>query len=145
MIKKTYESSTEAETQVIGETLGRLAKPGEVYCLDGELGVGKTVFTKGFAKGLQIHEHVTSPTFTILNIYESGLLHFYHFDVYRISDAYELEEIGYEDYFYGQGVTMVEWASRIEELIPINAKSIIIKKDLTKGLDYRIITIEEGD
>lgn len=145
MNKKIYESKTEAESQAIGEKLGMAAKPGQVYCLDGELGVGKTVFTKGFAKGLHIHEHVTSPTFTILNIYESGRLDFYHFDVYRISDAYELEEIGYEDYFYGQGVTMVEWASLIEELIPKDARFISIKKDLSKGLDYRTITIEEGE
>ncbi|VDN46880.1 tRNA(NNU) t(6)A37 threonylcarbamoyladenosine modification; ADP binding protein [Petrocella atlantisensis] len=145
MNKKIYESITEAETQAIGEKLGMEAKQGEVYCLDGELGVGKTVFTKGFAKGLSIHEHVTSPTFTILNLYESGRLHFYHFDVYRISDPYELEEIGYEDYFFGQGVTMVEWASRIEELIPKEARYITIEKDLSKGLDYRTITIEEGD
>ncbi|PKM54976.1 MAG: tRNA (adenosine(37)-N6)-threonylcarbamoyltransferase complex ATPase subunit type 1 TsaE [Firmicutes bacterium HGW-Firmicutes-5] len=145
MNKKIYESTTEAETQAIGEKLGMEAKQGEVYCLDGELGVGKTVFTKGFAKGLHIHEHVTSPTFTILNLYESGRLHFYHFDVYRLSDPYELEEIGYEDYFYGQGVTMVEWASRIEELIPKEARYITIEKDLSKGLDYRTITIEEGD
>jgi len=145
MTKKIYESKTEDESQAIGEKLGMAAKPGQVYCLDGELGVGKTVFTKGFARGLHIHEHVTSPTFTILNIYESGRLDFYHFDVYRISDAYELEEIGYEDYFYGQGVTMVEWASRIEELIPKNARYITIKKDLSKGLDYRTITIEEGE
>ncbi|MDF1615979.1 tRNA (adenosine(37)-N6)-threonylcarbamoyltransferase complex ATPase subunit type 1 TsaE [Petrocella sp. FN5] len=145
MTKIVYESKTEAETQVIGETLGKAAKSGEIYCLDGELGVGKTVFTKGFARGLQIHDHVTSPTFTIMNIYENGRLDFYHFDVYRITDPYELDEIGYEDYFYGQGVTMIEWASRIDELIPKEAKYITIKKDLSKGLDYRTITIEEGE
>ena len=140
---KKYESMSPEETFAIGVSLGEKAKAGEVYLLEGDLGTGKTVFSKGFADGLGITSHITSPTFTIINVYEEGRMPFYHFDVYRIGDPYELEEIGYEEYFYGNGVTMIEWPSLVEELIPENACSITIEKDLEKGLDYRRIVIGE--
>lgn len=131
------------ETFALGEKLGREARAGEVYTLNGDLGVGKTVFTQGIARGLGIDEPVNSPTFTIVQVYEEGRLPFYHFDVYRIGDVEEMEEIGYQDYFYGDGLCIIEWAQLIEEIIPENAKHIIIEKDLTKGFDFRRITIEE--
>lgn len=130
------------ETFAIGEKIGREATPGRVYTLNGDLGVGKTVFTQGVAAGLGIKEPVNSPTFTIVQVYEEGRLPFYHFDVYRIGDIEEMEEIGYEDYFYGEGLCMIEWAQLIEEIIPENARHITIEKDLAKGFDYRRITIE---
>ena len=129
--------------KVNGEKIGREAQPGEVYTLIGDLGVGKTVFTQGVARGLGISEHVNSPTFTIVQIYDSGRLPFYHFDVYRIGDVSEMDEIGYEDYIYGDGVALIEWANLIEEILPNNCISITIEKDLEQGFDYRKITIEE--
>ena len=133
------------DTFRVGEQLAKDARPGDIYTLDGDLGVGKTIFTKGMAKGLGIEEPVTSPTFTILQEYESGRLPLYHFDVYRIGDPEEMDEIGYEDYFYGQGICLIEWAGLIEELIPKEAVRICIEKDLEKGLDYRRIRIERGE
>ncbi len=130
------------ETYALGEKLGREALPGQVYTLNGDLGVGKTVFTQGVAAGLGIQEPVNSPTFTIVQVYEEGRMPFYHFDVYRIGDVEEMEEIGYQDYFYGEGLCMIEWAQLIEEIIPENARHITIEKDLDKGFDYRRITIE---
>ena len=118
------------------------AKPGEIYTLNGDLGVGKTVFTQGVAAGLGILEHVNSPTFTIVQVYESGRLPFYHFDVYRIGDVEEMDEIGYEDYFYGNGLCIVEWAERIRELIPPQARQITIAKNLEKGFAYRMIQFD---
>lgn len=138
-----YESKSPEETFEIGVKLGLKAYSGQVICLIGDLGVGKTVFTKGFAKGLGIEEAVTSPTFTIINEYDDGRLPFYHFDVYRIEDPYEMEEIGYEEYFYGQGVTFIEWANLIPDLIPPASIQITIAKDLAKGFDYRSIEIKE--
>jgi len=138
-----FESNCPEDTYLIGENLGKECKPGEVYCLLGDLGVGKTVFTQGFAKGLGIEEPVNSPTFTIIQEYEEGRMPFYHFDVYRISDIDEMDELGYEDYFYGEGVCLVEWANLIKELLPENIKVIEIKKDLSKGFDYRTVTVEE--
>ena len=135
------ETNSPEETFAAGKKLGLLAQPGEIYTLNGALGVGKTVFTQGMAAGLGITEHVNSPTFTIVQVYEKGRLPFYHFDVYRIGDIEEMEEIGYEDYFYGDGVCMIEWAERIGELIPKDARNITIEKDLEKGFDYRKITI----
>lgn len=140
---KIYETNSEKETFDIGVNLGKKAKPGQVYCLNGDLGTGKTVISKGFAKGLGVTTHVTSPTFTIINVYDEGRLPFYHFDVYRISDPYEMDEIGYEEYFFGTGVTMVEWSKLIEELMPSDALSITVSKELEKGLDYRQIIVEE--
>ena len=131
------------ETFAVGERLGKEAKAGEIYTLNGDLGVGKTVFTQGIAKGLGIEEPVNSPTFTIVQIYEEGRIPFYHFDVYRIGDVEEMDEIGYEDYFFGEGLCIIEWAELIIDIIPNNAKKITIEKDLEKGFDYRRITIEE--
>lgn len=135
------ETNSPEETFEAGKKLGLLAKPGEVYTLNGDLGVGKTVFTQGVAAGLGIKEHVNSPTFTIVQVYEEGRMPFYHFDVYRIGDIEEMDEIGYEDYFYGNGLCMIEWAELIAELIPADAKSVTIEKNLEKGFDYRRITI----
>ncbi len=135
------ESYSSEDTFRLGFQLGESAKKGDIYCLSGELGVGKTVFTQGFAKGMGIDEAVNSPTFTIIQQYE-GRLPLYHFDVYRISDIDEMEEIGYMDYFYGDGVCLIEWAELIDELLPPNRVSIHIKKDLSKGYDYRMIIIE---
>lgn len=131
------------ETFSVGEELGQKAETGELYTLIGDLGVGKTVFTQGVARGLNITEPINSPTFTIIQEYEEGRIPFYHFDVYRIGDPMEMEELGYEDYFYGNGLCMVEWANLIEELLPSNYSRITIEKDLEKGFDYRKITIEQ--
>ena len=138
-----YETYSAEETSALGEQIGREVKPGTVYTLVGDLGVGKTVFTQGIAKGLGITEPICSPTFTIVQVYEEGRIPFYHFDVYRISVIDEMEEIGYEDYFYGNGLTMIEWANLIEEILPPVRTEIIIEKDLEKGFDYRKITMKE--
>ena len=130
-------------TYRLGEAIGRQVKPGDIICLNGDLGVGKTVFTQGLALGLGIDEPVCSPTFTIVQVYDEGRMPFYHFDVYRIGDIEEMDEIGYEDYFYGDGLTMIEWANLIEEILPSKRKEITIEKDLEKGFDYRRITIKE--
>ena len=140
MVIETYSPE---ETFALGEKMGRDAGPGEVYTLIGDLGVGKTVFTQGIASGLGITEPVSSPTFTIVQVYEEGRMPFYHFDVYRIGDIEEMEEIGYEDYFYGVGLTLIEWADLIEELLPMKRREIRIEKDLEKGFDYRKITVSE--
>lgn len=139
------DSYKEEDTFSFGEELGKKAVPGEIYALCGDLGVGKTVFTKGLAKGLGITESVCSPTFTIVQIYEEGRLPLYHFDVYRIGDPEEMDEIGYEDYFYGNGLCMIEWANLIEEILPKTRHDISIEKDLEKGFDYRKITIREQE
>ena len=133
------------DTFDLGLRLGRRAAAGEVYALYGDLGAGKTAFAQGFAKGLGIDEAVTSPTFVICCAYEGGRLPLYHFDVYRIEEPEEMEEIGYEDYFFGDGVTLIEWADIISELIPEDAVRIEIYKDLSKGADYRRINVEQGD
>lgn len=138
------ESYSAEDTYQFGVRLGENAKKGEIYCLSGDLGVGKTVFTQGFAKGLGISEAVNSPTFTIVQVYEGTKMPFYHFDVYRIADIDEMEEIGYEDYFYGEGVCLVEWAELIDELLPEERKRITIQKNLQKGFDYREIVVEGG-
>ena len=137
------ESLCADDTFAFGKKLGEAAEPGTVYTLVGDLGVGKTVLTQGLAEGLGITEAVNSPTFTILQVYEEGRLPLYHFDVYRIGDVEEMDEIGYEDYFYGDGVCLIEWASMISELIPETAIQVTIKKDLEHGFDYRTITVEE--
>lgn len=143
-MKKQWETFSSEETEAIGVKMGQAAKPAQVYSLDGDLGVGKTVFTKGFARGLGITEHVTSPTFTIINEY-LGRIPLYHFDVYRISSEEEMDDIGYEDYFYGHGVSLVEWATLIPNLIPEDAIHITIEKDFEKGDDYRRITVCQGE
>ena len=131
------------ETFEVGRTIGMNAKPGQIYTLTGDLGVGKTVFTQGVAAGLGITEPVNRPTFTIIQEYEDGRLPFYHFDVYRIGDLEEMEEIGYDDYFFGQGICLIEWAELIEEILPEKRIEVTIEKDLEKGFEYRKITIEE--
>lgn len=143
MCEKIIETYSAEETFELGRQIGQQAKAGEVYTLIGDLGVGKTVLTQGVAAGLDIKEPVNSPTFTIVQIYEEGRLPFYHFDVYRIGDVEEMDEIGYEDYFYGDGICLIEWANLIEEILPPAYRQITIEKDLSKGFDYRRITIEE--
>ena len=139
---EVFESYSTEDTFEYAKKLGKNAKPGQVYTLTGDLGVGKTVFTKGFASGLSIDEPVDSPTFTIVKEYLSGRLNFYHFDVYRIGDVSEMDEIGYEDYFYSDGVCIIEWANLIEEIIPSDAISVTIEKNLEKVFDYRKIQIK---
>lgn len=138
-----YETNSPEETFALAKKLGEQAKPGTVYTLTGDLGVGKTVFAQGLARGLGIEDAINSPTFTIVQVYDEGRLPFYHFDVYRIGDIEEMDEIGYEDYFYGDGVCLVEWAELIEELLPENRVALLIEKDLEKGFDYRRITLQE--
>ena len=137
------ETRSPEETFALGEKLGREAKPGQIYTLNGDLGTGKTVFTQGFAAGLGITEPVNSPTFTIVQQYDSGRMPLYHFDVYRIGDISEMDEVGYEDCFYGEGVTLIEWSNMIEEILPEHVKTVTIEKNLEKGFDYRKITVEE--
>ena len=136
-----FETFSPEETLELGRKLAREARPGEVYTLVGDLGVGKTVFTQGIADGLGITEPVSSPTFTIVQVYEEGRMPFYHFDVYRIGDIEEMEEIGYDDYFFGQGICLIEWADLIEEILPEKLIKVTIEKDLEKGFDYRRITV----
>ena len=137
-----FETFNHQETFELGEKLSAKVNPGDIIRLDGDLGVGKTVFTQGFAKGLGIDDNINSPTFTIIQVYEEGRIPLYHFDAYRIGDYEEMYEIGYEEYFFGEGVCIVEWASLIEEIMPENTIKIQIEKDLEKGLDYRKITVE---
>ncbi|MDD6572419.1 MAG: tRNA (adenosine(37)-N6)-threonylcarbamoyltransferase complex ATPase subunit type 1 TsaE [Thermoflexaceae bacterium] len=141
---KVIETFGPDETFELGRKIGEQIAAGTVISLVGDLGVGKTVFTQGFAKGLGIDGAVNSPTFTIVQVYEEGRLPFYHFDVYRIGDISEMDEIGYEDYFYGDGVCLVEWANLIEEIMPENHWVITLDKVLEKGFDYRKITIQGG-
>lgn len=138
-----FETHSPEETEDLGRRLGAAARPGQVFTLIGDLGVGKTVFTQGFATGLQIDEPICSPTFTIVQVYDSGRLPFYHFDVYRIADVDEMDEIGYEDYIYSEGVSLIEWANLIEDILPDRYTRITIEKDLQQGFDYRKITLEQ--
>lgn len=138
---KVFETYSPEETLEIGRLLGENAGPGEVYALIGDLGAGKTVFTKGFAQGLGIEEPVNSPTFTILQIYEEGRLPLYHFDVYRIEEPEEMEEVGFDEYIDGDGVCLIEWAGRIGDLLPPDVTVVRIEKDLDRGIDYRRITV----
>lgn len=140
-IKETFGPE---ETFELGKKIGETIKPGTVISLVGDLGVGKTVFTQGFASGLGISEAINSPTFTIVQVYDEGRMPFYHFDVYRIGDISEMDEIGYEDYFYGEGVSLVEWANLIDEIMPTDHSVITIEKNLEKGFDYRKITLSGG-
>ncbi len=143
MATRTIETNSPEETFALGRQIGEQAEPGEVYTLIGDLGVGKTVFTQGLAVGLGIQDAVNSPTFTIVQVYEDGRIPFYHFDVYRIGDVEEMDEVGYEDYVYGEGVSLIEWADLIEEILPEHYRRITIEKNPEKGFDYRKITIEE--
>lgn len=137
-----YETRSAEETLALGRRIGQEAKPGQIYALSGDLGVGKTVFTQGMAQGLGITEPVSSPTFTIVQVYEGGRLPFYHFDVYRIGDVTEMEEIGYEDCFFGEGVCLIEWAELIADILPDDCIHIVIRKNLQEGFSYRQITID---
>ncbi|MCR4955739.1 MAG: tRNA (adenosine(37)-N6)-threonylcarbamoyltransferase complex ATPase subunit type 1 TsaE [Lachnospiraceae bacterium] len=137
------ETNSWEETFELGKKLGLEAQKGDVFTLVGDLGVGKTVFTQGVAKGLGIEEPVNSPTFTIVQEYNEGRIPFYHFDVYRIGDVEEMFEVGYEDYVYGDGLSMIEWSNLITEILPPKRKEILIEKDLEKGFDYRKITITD--
>ena len=137
------ETNSAEETFALGKALGEKASPGQIYTLDGDLGTGKTVFTQGVAAGLGITEAISSPTFTIIQEYDTGRLPLYHFDVYRIGDIEEMEEIGYDDYFFGEGICLIEWADLIREILPEHVIQITIEKDLEKGFDYRKITIGE--
>ena len=140
------ETRSPEETFRTGMELGEKAVPGQVFTLMGDLGVGKTVFTQGLASGLGIEEPVSSPTFTIVQVYEEGRLPFYHFDVYRIGDVEEMDEVGFDDYIMGEGVSLIEWADLIQEILPEKRTEVRIEKDLEKGFDYRKITITElGD
>lgn len=141
-MKQTIHTNNAQETWELGRTIAQEAEAGRIYSLTGDLGVGKTIFAQGFAAGLGITEPVNSPTFTIMQIYEEGRLPFYHFDVYRIGDIEEMEEIGYEDCFYGEGVCLIEWAELIEELLPEDTIRITISKDMAAGFDFRTIEIE---
>ncbi|MBQ8261773.1 MAG: tRNA (adenosine(37)-N6)-threonylcarbamoyltransferase complex ATPase subunit type 1 TsaE [Lachnospiraceae bacterium] len=143
MKKRIVETFRPEETQKLGQELAKEAAPGTVITLNGDLGVGKTVFAQGIARGLDLDEWINSPTFTIVQEYDGGRMPFYHFDVYRIADADEMYEIGYEDYFYGEGLCLIEWADLIRELIPKEHIRVTIEKDPGKGFDYRKITIEE--
>ena len=142
-MERTVETFSPEETFALGKEMGEKAEPGTVITLNGDLGVGKTVFTQGVAAGLGITGPVSSPTFTIVQIYEEGRLPLYHYDVYRLGDVEEMEEIGYEDAFYGQGLTLIEWASRIEEILPDHYREVLIEKEPEKGFDYRRITIKD--
>ena len=137
------ETNSPEETFRTGKELGEKAVPGQVFTLTGDLGVGKTVFTQGLARGLGIEEPVNSPTFTIVQVYDGGRLPFYHFDVYRIGDVEEMDEVGFEDYVMGDGVSLIEWANLIEEILPEKRTDILIEKDLERGFDYRRITIDQ--
>ncbi|MCR4618873.1 MAG: tRNA (adenosine(37)-N6)-threonylcarbamoyltransferase complex ATPase subunit type 1 TsaE [Lachnospiraceae bacterium] len=141
MAAEIFETNSPDETFNLGKKLGQEAIPGTIIAMTGDLGVGKTLFTQGFAKGLGIDEPITSPTFTIMQIYESGRIPFYHFDVYRIADPEEMDEIGFENFVCGDGASIIEWAELIEEIIPPEAIKITIEKDLEKGFDYRKITV----
>lgn len=141
MVIETYSAK---ETFDFGKKLALNAKSGDVFTLEGDLGCGKTVFSQGFAKGLDVKDNICSPTFTIIQEYYSGRLPFYHFDVYRISDVEEMDEVGFDDYVYGDGVCLIEWANIIEEILPKNRIEVVIEKDLEKGFDYRKITVTGG-
>jgi len=143
MAIRIFETNSPEETRILGEQIGKRAAAGQVYALNGDLGTGKTVFTQGVAAGLGILGPVCSPTFTIIQVYEEGRLSFYHFDVYRISDVEEMEEIGYEDYFYGDGVCLIEWAELITDILPEQIIRVTIEKNLEKGFDYRRIILED--
>jgi len=139
------ESYSAEDTRKLGYNMGRAAQPGTVICLDGDLGTGKTVFTAGFAEGLGIDTAICSPTFTILQVYDEGRLPMYHFDVYRIGDPSEMDEIGFDEYAFGSGVCLIEWGSLIREILPEGTVFITISKDVDRGFDYRKISIEGAE
>lgn len=136
------ETRTSEETFQLGKRLGETAQRGDIYALVGDLGVGKTVFSKGFAEGLAIDEVISSPTFTLINEYQGGRLPLYHFDIYRIEEAEELDAIGFQDYIYGDGVCLVEWANRTPEIFPEHTVWIKIEKDYMQE-DYRKVSVDQ--
>lgn len=140
-----YNSFSPEDTFQIAKEIGKQAKAGDVFCLNGDLGVGKTLFSQGFARGLGIEESVNSPTFTIVQEYDDGRLPLYHFDVYRIDDPEEMEEVGFWDMVYGEGVCLIEWANLIEDILPEQCTAITIEKNLDKGFDYRLIRVENEE
>lgn len=129
------------DTTQLGIKLGKLLNAGDIICLTGDLGTGKTHITKGIAKGLGIDDSITSPTFTIVNEYDTGRLKLNHFDVYRVSDPDEIYAIGFDDYIFSDAVSIIEWANYIEEILPKDLLHIYIEKDLSEGENYRKITI----
>ena len=139
---KEYITNSAEETFELGKAIAESIAPGSVITLNGDLGTGKTVFSQGFAEGLGIDDNVNSPTFTIIQIYDEGRMPLYHFDVYRIGDVSEMDEIGYEDYFYGDGVCLIEWAELIDEILPKDRIDIYIEKDTERGFDYRRIIVK---
>lgn len=129
------------QTEKLGIQLGKMAKAGDIICLIGDLGTGKTHLTKGIAKGLGINDYITSPTFNIVNEYSGSGLKLYHFDVYRVNDPEEIAAIGFDEYIFGDGLTVIEWANYIEELIPENNITITLEKLPALGVDFRKVTI----
>jgi len=137
-----FESFSQTDTEECGRKMAQAARAGEVYALIGELAAGKTAFARGFARGLGIDADITSPTFGIVNEY-SGILPLYHFDVYRIRHIQEMEDTGYEEYFWGNGVSLVEWADIIEELLPEGAVFVRFERDAGRGEGYRRIEVKK--
>jgi tRNA threonylcarbamoyladenosine biosynthesis protein TsaE len=140
-----YKSISADETRRIAADIAAKTAPGDIYCLEGALGAGKTVFAQGFAAGLNYSGEVTSPTFTLLHEYNGGRLPIYHFDLYRLERGEELESLGYEEYFYGSGVCLVEWPERAGCLIPEGAMRIKIAADYEAGPELRTIMINEDN
>ena len=141
MSERIFESHSAEETRVIAAKLAKEAQAGMIYAFRAEMGAGKTVFSQGFAKGLGIEGPVSSPTFTLLQVYEGGRLPLYHFDVYRIEDPEEMQEVGLDEYLFGDGVCLIEWSELIEELLPEGCIRIIIEKDKSGDFDHRVIRV----
>ncbi len=137
-----YNSNSPKETENIAKAFSKELKAGDVICLNGDLGTGKTAFVQGLVKALGYADPISSPTFTIVNCYEEARLPIYHFDVYRIEDPDEMYEIGYEEYVYGDGISLIEWSEKIKDILPCDRYDITIEKDYSKHEDYRKITIE---
>ena len=137
-----YKSNSAKETENIAKAFAKTLKSGDVVCLSGDLGAGKTAFTAGIAKGLGVKDCISSPTFTIVNCY-NGTMPLYHFDVYRISDCDEMYDIGYEEYILGDGVTVIEWAEIIGDILPDNRYEVSIRKNLDIHENFREISIEK--
>jgi len=139
---KTYKSFSTEDTLKVAAELAASAKPGDVICLSGPLGAGKTVFAQGFARGIGYTGRVTSPTFTIVQVYEGGRLPLYHFDLYRLDGgAEELEGIGYEEYFYSGGVCLVEWPEKAADAIPATALHVEMSTNFDLDAQYRDIVV----
>jgi len=141
LVMINIETHSFEETVEFGMRLGARLGSGDIICLSGDLGTGKTALTNGIAKSLGIDSYITSPTFTIVNEYE-GRLPLYHFDVYRISDPDEMFDIGFEEYISGDGITIIEWGEQIAEILPKEIIRINIKKNIEKGFNVREISIE---